>query len=363
MTFFSDITFRYLFKAFCTVCLLCMVWYWFYKFIIEDRNIGTVDYITFKNDLNIKYPVASLCFAEPILARKVAENYPDLNKTSYMEYLEGDIFDETFAEVDYSNITIDLDEYYEYTWVFLRNKTRQEGSQISSFVHKISFNGISEWDEFYKCIELNWDTNQPDIIKERFAVYNKTAILRDLSGSLEFNFDLYMHYPGQFLLAPNDLTEFIMDVSTKSLVIKIEDVEILRSRDSRNKRCTAYNDKLSFDEMVKEKHILTTGCSLPYFGAFKNFPKCDTREKIKQSSYSYQEVRTKYYPISCQRLSKISFTTHERETVDDLDFDKDEWAIGVSYRQNFRAITLSKEVDIHSLIGNVGGYVGLFLGN
>ena len=165
------------------------------------------------------------------------------------------------------------------------------------------------------------------------------------------------------VLAPNDFSVISINVSINSLDIKIEDVEILRSRDSRNRICTEYDDKFSFDDMVKEKHILTTGCTLPYFHALKKFPKCETRKKIKQSSYSYHEVRTKYYPTSCQRLSRISYTTHERETVDDLDFDEDEWGIGVSYRQNFRAITLSKEVDIHSLIGNVGGYVGLFLGN
>ena len=363
MKILNEITFRYLFKACCMVCLLCMVVYWIYKFVVEDRDIGTVDYISFKNDLNVKYPVASLCFSEPIIDRKVAEHYPNLDTTNYAKYLVGDAFEERFTEIDYSNITIDMDDYFSHGFVFLRNKTTIEASKMGTFSHKVSFNGVSEWGEFYKCIEMNWDTTQPDLIKEFFVFYHKDALLQDLSDSSKFYFDLYIHYPGQFLLAPNDFSVISVNVSINSLDIKIEDVEILRSRDSRNKRCTAYNDKLSFDEMVKEKHILTTGCSLPYFGAFKNFPKCDTREKIKQSSYSYQEVRTKYYPISCQRLSKISFTTHERETVDNLDFDKDEWAIGVSYRQNFRAITLSKEVDIHSLIGNVGGYVGLFLGN
>ena len=340
-----------------------MVWYWFYKFIVEDRDIGTVDYRSFKNDSSVKYPVASLCFAEPFVDGKVAENYPDLNTTMYMEYLKGDGFGEPFTKVKYSNITFDLDDYFKHTLVFLRNKTELVGSKIISFSHKVSFSGVSEWYEFYKCIELNWDTTQPDLIKEISVVYHKAALLQDLSDSPWFNFDLYIHYPGQFLLAPNDLTEISINVSIKSLEIKIEDVEILRSRDSRNRRCTTYNDKFSFDDMVKEKHILTAGCTLPYFGAFKNFPTCDTRKKIKHSSYNYQEVRTKYYPTSFQRLSKISYSTHERETVDSWDMDDDEWAIGVSFRQHFRAITLSKEVDIHSLIGNVGGYVGLFLGN
>ena len=68
-----------------------MVWYWFYKFVVEDRDIGTEDYRSFKHDSNIKYPVASLCFADPIEERKVEEKYPNLKKTNYMDYLE-DIF-------------------------------------------------------------------------------------------------------------------------------------------------------------------------------------------------------------------------------------------------------------------------------
>ena len=364
MKILSEITFRYLFKAFCMVCLLSMVVYWIYKFVVEDRDIGTVDYLSFNEDSNVKHPVASLCFVDPIVDRKVAEHHPNLDTKNYTEYLKGNAFDEGFSKIDYSNITMAMNDYFSYSNVFLRNKTTLETSKIGAFSHKVSFNGVSEWDEFYKCIELNWNTTQPNIIKESLAVYNKYAILQDSSGyGSQWSFDLYLHYPGQFLLAPNDLTTINIDVSTKSLAIKIEDVEILKSRDSRKRRCTPYDDKFSFDEMVKEQHILTTGCTLPYFESSQKFPRCDRRNKIKRSSYNYHEVRTKYYPTPCQRLSKISYSTHQIETVDGWDFDEDEWAIGVSYRQNFRAITLSKEVDIHSLIGNVGGYVGLFLGN
>ena len=38
------------------------------------------------------------------------------------------------------------------------------------------------------------------------------------------------------------------------------------------------------------------------------------------------------------------------------------WGLAVFYPREVRIITQSKEVDIHSLIGNVGGYLGLFLG-
>ena len=35
----------------------------------------------------------------------------------------------------------------------------------------------------------------------------------------------------------------------------------------------------------------------------------------------------------------------------------------IHYPDEFKVIMQSKEVDIHSLIGNIGGYLGLFLGN
>ena len=103
-----------------------------------------------------------------------------------------------FTEVNYSSITIDLDDYFKHTWVFFRNKTELDGSKISTFSHKASFNGVSEWDEFYKCIELNWNTARPDLIKEIFVVYHTSAILQDLTPRSECSIDLYIHYPGQF---------------------------------------------------------------------------------------------------------------------------------------------------------------------
>ena len=40
------------------------------------------------------------------------------------------------------------------------------------------------------------------------------------------------------------------------------------------------------------------------------------------------------------------------------------WKFEIQYENNWmKVIEQSKEVDIHSLIGNIGGYVGLFLGN
>ena len=353
--------FRYLFQALCAVCVICMVGYWFYKFDVEDRDIGVVDYIAFEDDSRIPYPVASLCFEDPFYEDKLSEIDPAINITHYLEYLKGDVFEERLTHVDYSDVTIDLDEYLSDTGVTLQNGTYMEGGEIATFSQKVNFNGISEWGWFYKCFELSLNMANPETVRESHVIYDMTELLSD-SSNWPVYIDLYIHYPGQFLLAPNDFTLLAIESSSKSLEVQIDDIEILESRSSRRRRCTVYDDKVSFDDMVREEHIIKNGCTLPYFKSHANFPKCDTGEKIKNSTFNRQNVRTKYYPASCQRLSKISYKTDWRDSsYFDLSENKSE--IGIIYPQYFRTIKLSKEVDVHSLIGNVGGYVGLFLGN
>ena len=358
----KPIVFRYLFKLLCTVCVLCMVAYWFYKFEFDDRDIGVVDYISFQDDPRIKYPVASFCFRFPFSQKKVTLIDSGLNITNDFGYLKGEFDEHRFQNIEYSSLTLNLDDYLSYHWVTLRNGTDVVDSNIVTFSHKVNFNGFSEWGYFYKCFELTWDIAPPGIVRETFVVYNRSELLQDSWIESNGFIDLYIHYPGQFLLAPNDVTYLKLDATTRSNEIIFEDVEILRSRNSKKRRCTIYNDKYSFDDMVREKHILENGCILPYFRPFKNFPKCETREKIESSAFEYQNVRTKYYPMSCHRLSKISYRTEHRDD-NFLGGEEGDLVIGIVYPQYFRSIELTKEVDVHSLIGNVGGYVGLFLGN
>ena len=47
-----------------------MVAYWFYKYAVQDRDIGVVDYMSFQEASDIEYPVVSLCFYFPFIKQK-----------------------------------------------------------------------------------------------------------------------------------------------------------------------------------------------------------------------------------------------------------------------------------------------------
>ena len=73
-------------------------------------------------------------------------------------------------------------------------------------------------------------------------VYNRQALLQDRMTS-ESWFDLYVHYPGQFLLAPNDPETIYISSDNQSPATYIDDVEILKSRNTQKRKCTTYDEK------------------------------------------------------------------------------------------------------------------------
>ena len=63
---------------------------------------------------------------------------------------------------------------------------------------------------------------------------------------------------------------------------------------------------------------------------------------------------------ACQRISKTKIQVNHAKYSEVLEAAT--WSITVEYPEEVKVIAQSKEVDVHSLIGNIGGYLGLFLG-
>ena len=57
-------------------------------------------------------------------------------------------------------------------------------------------------------------------------------------------------------------------------------------------------------------------------------------------------------------MSKIDFTS----TSDPNLLEKTYFGIGIVHPEQMKIISQTQAVDFHSLVGNIGGYIGLFLG-
>ena len=113
---------------------------------------------------------------------------------------------------------------------------------------------------------------------------------------------------------------------------------------------------MHFDERVLREHHRTIGCSPPYHQSDK--PLCTTKTNLAASVYEINEIGNRYFPTPCEGMSNIVFSADEVP----LNISDNLPRIYFTYPEKVKIIQQIKSVDIHSLIGNIGGYIGLFLG-
>ena len=114
--------------------------------------------------------------------------------------------------------------------------------------------------------------------------------------------------------------------------------------------------------MVLESHIGKVGCRAPYISEFAKFPSCKTQHGIRKSRYYGSSLQKEYLAlgkieIPCQEMPNIEFEHSTLKTT-----SHNAYHLLIAYPEKGKIITQLQEVDAHSLIGNIGGYIGLFLG-
>ena len=267
-----------------------MVGYWFYKFGIEDRDIGVVDYISFDEDKDITLPNLAICFQSPFL-KSLVDIDKNLTTRSYYEYLKGERNETNFFKVNYSDVTLDLKDYFEYAYIGLLNRTmvRLKHSDIR---HENIFNGF--YNRFMKCFTSTVKQETIRNIKVLWLYYNKTKLNSHLnSGSRLLLSNVY--YPNQFVLEINPMYQNKMNGKYNAVTINILSLEILKRRNSYNRRC--FDDLKSYDDLVTQRFIKKAGCKPPYLSTFKNFAFCTKTENIKKSKLDFFELEKQYQSI------------------------------------------------------------------
>ena len=71
--------------------------------------------------------------------------------------------------------------------------------------------------------------------------------------------------------------------------------------------------------------------------------------------YKYQVLQAQNLPC-CKRVPKMALSNVFSDKNNEI------FEFQIFYPRYAKIIIQSKDVDIHALIGNIGGYVGLFLG-
>ena len=352
------------FKWVCVIVAFSMAGYWIHKYL-KNEDITLIEYIRYRDSNSIHLPAMSICFANTFLINNgslVHRNDSMLER--YLKYLQGNadfnvnkdswvsLFDQNSWKLsDYlENITI-----YHY----LKNKHHPKPVETFSSLKDCpfitlenNFNGFMNG-TFGTCFEMK--------VKLKFARYVRFVILgfkKEFESIIRKKEGAFVRfsYPGQLF------QDFVADQfiwqnpndTNKTIDFKMDSMELLRRRNKANKECL--EDSTNHDKLWLKHVIQKTGCKLPYHNLQADVPICEDYDKL--AVFDLFKFLRQEFPLPCEETPHVSFKVVKNGLLGKYGL----YPMLIAYPKKIKIITQQQAIDIHALIGNIGGYIGLFLG-
>ena len=345
---------RCLFSIACFSATFGMTIFWCYKFWI-DEDYCQVDYKTFESSLDVETPMLSFCLIDPFIESELKKYNESFSFESYKKFLKGLEFHNEMVNISFHDVTLDLASYYVGHNIVFWNGTIDERiyPNLTQEEPKLTYVGQT-FDGFYKCYGINFNFKNA---KCGYLYFQSNEI----SHLTNRNYATFLHLPNQLLLSSDSLKytwpkrfekqEFSMDFT-------ISQIEIFKRRSKRKKFCIPTS--IPYDAMMINNQIKRNGCIAPYQDNPDDLPVCRSKEEMAKASLD--PLLTIEHISPCKSARNIIYS-YDEKNYETLDNNEEEFfLIGLCFPNEFKEISQHMAVDIQTVIGNAGGYVGLFLG-
>ena len=303
-----------------------------------------------------QHPVFSICFTNPFSGQTLSNISSGLDEETYSKYLRGHISgNEKYFTISYDKVTINL-------YKFVKNirlgfningiqtiKNCQHLDDCKFLRLKNNYNGIFDSYAIWKCFGFEIDRTYSEGLLF-IKIFFKKEIKNYVTPS-KWAFGILHHLNQLFRKTISIRLQRIWKYNNTASHFNIDSYEILKRRYKREEQCLP--SSMAFDEFVIKRQIEKIGCRAPYHLTFNQFPFCQTKENLKQFEYIRSNLSDDSFP-PCDEMTTIYY--HRDEDVKRLFF------VEVWYANDVKVVRQLKAIDAHTLIGYIGGYIGLFLG-
>ena len=346
----------------------------------ENEDVSEILYKEYNVDSQTRYPSITLCFAltpNLIKTEELKKYGNELNGSSYEAFLMGHYWNEKMLNISYEEVTESLEKYV------LDAITKEAfGDGVPpNIITGFRATTLPSYFRIYKCLTFDMPhqsqqkTKLASIILSNSIFFN--GIIPATDGLLS-----NLHLPDEMLanaLATKWTRKQRKNVSeVLQQRFNVISMTLLRRRNKTRDICQHYNN---FDNDYKEAIIAKVGCIPPYWKSSQRFDKCRTAEEMQMiakyafKGYSGSSGLEKILPKSCVELKKLLYKSDDADVAFNLIQTKNPELIitkvGNENVTNFmvtfedagiKEIKQVQAFGIASLVGNVGGYIGLFLG-
>ena len=356
------------------VCILItvglIVWCCYNYYLDEDETV--VSFRPFYDTPIDVYPTTSICFTCPFENKKVKKYSNDITPCNYAQFLSGDIWKDDMPKIDYNAILLEPKDYILGYEILYRNISRvsktynlNEKNNEEGLVLPFTRFNTSHMTCFGIDIQL-----QREVLAWSIKIYTKifddgirpNAFDDPSLGSRQLH--VLLHYPNQIFRTKWWKTNWPTRNanSSKNYLISydVRGMEVVRYRNKRAQKC---NDGFpNYDESILKDIMDSVGCRPPYATSFNNLSLCTNQNQIKKIHYSlfehWQGDNLNHLP--CSGMEKLTYDVTES---DEKETQPPYFTISFNLKDlTYKEIRMKRSYDFQVLIGNIGGFIGMFLG-
>ena len=342
-----------------------------------DKDLTLIEFKKFQTKDEDIYPSTSFCFFGPYEVEKLKSVGENITESKYIKFLQGRLWQEEMIHIGYDDVTIDIDDYI--VGYDIKFDDEEKISNITPEFLELENKG---WNPPYasltnpdmKCFTLDIPYQHGKLLKY-ISIRIKTNIFRNgiRPHKYAYNLDdtsdgfyMLLHYPKQIVNGKSAGEKSwrirgVNDSLSYTTEFYLRNIEMIHHRNKPRSSCQEHLfdlDKLTFDTSVKRM-----GCKPPYINLETNVSSCKTMQQLEQAYGLFGEYDT--YDVSkvpCRTLGRFDFDQWEYDNYMPAD-QQPHFTITINYLDsNYREIREIKAFNLQTLFGNIGGYVGIFIG-
>ena len=380
------------FHILCLITTASLLSYCSWRYV-QNESSSLIDFRAYHRSEKDIYPSLSLCFVGNGIYNKskLRQKYGIQAFRDYTSFLVGDTWNDTMKNINYDDVTMSLRSYVNsislqinnyvsgpvYKWPdndikkpMSGNKNVLSSSSEETFPFFVSFRQAR-----IKCFSIDFSEETMTRIKGRI-ITSLLVTFRNLSslnvpltdsGSLNVQLFYSMHYPKQLIRTHPFHVEMIPNTGLVSGYLKkktflIDNINVIRRRSTSTKPC--HNAWKKDDDFIRRKILKRSKCKPPYW-IDSDYPICHDQESMKIANIDTEDIGNpeflKHFVEPCDQIKTIAFNCQEDLHINESNGETSALLLAFMNSQ-YKEIRHIRALDVESLVGVMGGYVGLFLG-
>ena len=353
------------FTLLCILTTIALVIWCCYEFS-KNEDVCEILFKNFQEDKDSRLPELTFGLPNRFNETALRRHNHNFNENDYRHFVAGgDYWDEQMLDIDFKDVTM-LFEDYQIETCFCGNMISRRRNVCENQTMTIKQTDIFQYSFFTLKLPL-------DMAIYSATVKIKSSIFFDGIRPADGTVFAVFSYPNQVFSSISSSFKawpVRTNTSTKHYRMKftLNAMEVIRRRPKNEEECYP----VDYDSKIMENIIENEGCSPLMWFTNRSEPLCRTRNSFKEIHMKtmdqlFRFEKKKKYLEPCLDIEKlqIDFVEENIPIAEGESGDGEEGWFELDYVipiQKFKEIKQARKYSVQSLVGNLGGYIGLFLG-